>query len=141
MHPSDKHLLSYGLILLIGLMLAACGVTGGAGPEANAPVLDVPGSDIPAEGDSDPEPAGEAQTPVNINCTETNPHPIGQSISQTFDVDYEEVMTWFCSGYTFDDILIALETSEATGVGAGTLLEMSEEQSWEDIWNEVGFEG
>ena len=140
MHLSIKRP-AYGLILLIGLMLAACSAGENTRSGANLPGANVPGLDASTEGDNGSEPAGEVQTPVDTSCTETNPHPIGQSIAQTFDVDYEEVMTWFCSGYTFDDILIALETSEATGVSVGILLEMTEEQSWEDIWDEVGFEG
>ncbi|MFH2103101.1 MAG: hypothetical protein ABIJ39_07075 [Chloroflexota bacterium] len=85
--------------------------------------------------------AGQAQpTPtVDIHCTETDPHPIGQSIAETYAVTYEQVMTWFCSGFSFDNILIALETGEAVDIPADTLLQMLLEKDWEQIWTEVGF--
>jgi hypothetical protein len=73
-----------------------------------------------------------------FECTETNPHPMGQSIAETFDVSYEQVMTWFCDDYTFDDILIALETGQATDIPAAVLLEMRMEKTWSEIWVEIG---
>ena len=82
---------------------------------------------------------GSDASPVQTDCTDTNPHPIGESIAQTYDVSYEQVMTWFCSGYSFDNILIALETSEAVDMPAQTLLDMLLEKDWEEIWEEVGF--
>jgi hypothetical protein len=48
------------------------------------------------------------------------------------------VMTWFCGGYSFDNILIALETSEAVDVPADGLLQMLQEKEWEQVWVEVG---
>ena len=72
------------------------------------------------------------------NCLEGETHPIGESMTRTYDVSYEQVMTWFCSGYSFDNILIALETSEAVDVPADGLLQMLQEKEWEQIWVEVG---
>jgi hypothetical protein len=77
---------------------------------------------------------------VDIHCTETDPHPLGQSIAGTYKVSYEQVMTWFCSGISFDNILIALETSTAAGIPANLLLEMHlQGESWETIWDTIGF--
>lgn len=73
-----------------------------------------------------------------IDCGVSHPHAIGENIAESYDVPYEQVMTWFCEGYSFDNILIALETSEAVGVPAETLLEMLLDQEWEEIWVEVG---
>ena len=72
-------------------------------------------------------------------CLEGETHPIGESITRTYEVSYEQVMTWFCSGYSFDNILIALETSEAVDVPADQLLQMLQEKEWEQIWAEVAF--
>lgn len=84
--------------------------------------------------------SAETATPtVDIHCSESEPNPIGQDIAATYEVPYEQVMTWFCQGYSFDNILIALETSEATGIPAETLLEMLLEKDWETIWQEIGF--
>lgn len=74
-----------------------------------------------------------------FHCTDTNPHPMGQSIAETYEnVSYEQVMIWFCEGYVFDDILVALETSAATDIPASDLLEMLWEKSWEEIWQATG---
>ncbi len=89
-------------------------------------------------------PVAPAATPtptVDIHCTESDPHPIGQEIASTYNLSYEQVMTWFCEGYSFDNILIALETSQATDIPAETLLEMALEKDWETIWQEIGFTG
>jgi hypothetical protein len=72
-------------------------------------------------------------------CTETNPHPIGQSIAESYELEYDQVMRWFCVGYSFENILIALETSEAVDIPPGALLEMLLEKDWEEIWVEIGF--
>ncbi len=75
------------------------------------------------------------------DCTFTDPHPIGQSIAQTYQVSYQQVMTWFCSGYSFDNILIALETSAAVDIPPDVLLNMLLEKEWEEIWEQVGLTG
>ena len=81
-----------------------------------------------------------SREPVNFDCADDgSQHPVGMSIAETYQVPYEQVMEWFCDGYSFDNILIALETSEAVNVPADTLLEMLLEKEWEQIWNEVGF--
>jgi hypothetical protein len=82
---------------------------------------------------------GAAEITVDIQCTDTNPHPIGQSISESYAISYQQVMTWFCSGYSFEDILVALETSAAADFPTDTLLKMSLEKGWEEIWDEIGF--
>lgn len=80
----------------------------------------------------------QARVVVDIHCTDTDPHPMALSISETYDVTYEQVMTWFCSGYSFENILIALETGEATDMDPDLLLQMLLEKDWEEIWDEVG---
>jgi hypothetical protein len=74
-----------------------------------------------------------------FTCAGNNLHPIGQNIATTYEVSYQQVMTWFCSGYSFENILIALETSEAVDIPADTLLGMLIEKEWEEIWVEIGF--
>lgn len=112
-HSSMRHLLT---ILLIGILfgVTACGAS-------------TPGGEAPGE------PAD------SYACADSNPHPIGESIAATYEVSYQQVMTWFCGGYSFENILIALETSEAVDVPADTLLQMLLEKEWEEIWREVGF--
>ncbi|RPI87414.1 MAG: hypothetical protein EHM41_05060 [Chloroflexi bacterium] len=74
-----------------------------------------------------------------LKCPEVDPDSMGQSIAETFDVPYEQVIDWFCAGFSFENILLSLETSEAVDIPAETLLEMLLEQEWEEIWEEVGF--
>jgi hypothetical protein len=80
------------------------------------------------------------QQPSNFDCnSESGLHTVGLSIAETYEVPYEQVMKWFCDGFSFDNILIALETSEAVDIPADVLLEMLLEKEWEQIWSEVGF--
>lgn len=85
------------------------------------------------------DPPAEVDAPVDIHCTEEDPHPIGQNIAETYAVPYEQVMTWFCSGFSFENILVALETSDAADIPADALLQMLLEKEWEEIWDEIGF--
>jgi hypothetical protein len=136
---SKKHLLTVLLVWVL-LGISACG-----GPQ---PVGETPGVSVQP---SSP-PAGEVPQPVIVPSSESSdsvgsydcagggdPHPIGENIAATYEVSYQQVMAWFCSGYSFENILIALETSEAVDIPAETLLQMLLEKDWEEIWVEVGF--
>jgi hypothetical protein len=106
---------SHGCFLLLALVLAV----GLASCSGSVPVT------MP---DVDPSTA----------CPQLDPHPIGTSIAEKFDVPYEEVMDWFCEGKTFEDILLALETRELTGRTLEELFAMQEQMSWDDIWKQLG---
>lgn len=80
-----------------------------------------------------------SETPEDFNCADTDLHLIGKSIAETYEVPYQQVMTWFCSGYSFENILIALETSQAVDIQVDTLLQMILEKEWEEVWAEIGF--
>jgi hypothetical protein len=126
------------LLVFFLLVLAACA---GARSDdkltkANMPVI----LSVETEGLQPTVTEGDGQ-PSDDQCTYTDPHPIGQSIAETYQVSYEQVMGWFCSGYSFDNILIALETSAAVDISPDVLLEMLLEKEWEDIWAEVGLTG
>jgi hypothetical protein len=83
-------------------------------------------------GDQDPAPKTITQ------CTEVDPHPVAEGIAREFDVTYDEVMAWFCGGYAFDDILLALQTAELVDQPAAELLVMNEEYSWDEVWETLG---
>jgi hypothetical protein len=77
----------------------------------------------------------------DATCASEEINQIGKSIADSypFTTD-EEVMTWFCNGAEFEDILMALETEELNGTLAEEMLEMrAEGLSWDDIWLIVGF--
>jgi hypothetical protein len=83
-------------------------------------------------------------TPIETSgpdCLGPEIHPIGQEIANQFEeASYEDVMTWFCNGAEFEDILVALQTEKDTGEPAEDLLKLlSEGQTWEEIWNAIGY--
>jgi hypothetical protein len=65
-------------------------------------------------------------------------------MSQLIAEDYPftsayEIMSWFCNGAEFEDIMVALETEDLTDVPAEEMLEMLVEGlSWDEIWQVVG---
>lgn len=121
------------ILVLLAVLMAACGAFN-SGPEEGptlAPRAEA-GSDLEAEVST-----GESVT----RCTEVDPHPLGVSIAEKYDVSYERVMTWFCSGHTFDEILIALQTSGMADRSPEELLAMRQNQSWDQIWTDLGIVG
>jgi hypothetical protein len=80
----------------------------------------------------------QASTP-GPNCYDEKSQ-IGQSISDKFDAPYDQVMGWFCAGHTYDDILLALQTSQLVdGATADDLLQRKAGgQSWDQIWADFG---
>jgi len=125
------------LTVLLAFVLMA--FTGCGAPQARNDAPD--GMVQPVPPTALPQPSSEVQdtSADPDNCADNNSHPIAQSIATTYAVSYQQVMTWFCSGYSFENILIALETSEAVDVPAEALLEMLHEKEWEEIWADVGF--
>lgn len=88
------------------------------------------GDEVEAEPTENPE----------TNCSSLDPHPLAVSMTEKFEVTYEEVMTWYCDGAAFSDILLALETVELADITVEELLTMIEDKSWEEIWDELGIE-
>jgi len=66
--------------------------------------------------------------------------PIAQDIADDYETaSYEQVITWFCDGAEFEDILVALETEAQTDTSAGEMLQMlADGFTWEEIWLLVG---
>ena len=85
----------------------------------------------------------EETQPVEIpeaECPGEAFNNIGQGIADEYEfASYEEVMTWFCSGAEFEDILVALQTEDQTGTPAEEMLVMlAEGFTWEEIWLVIG---
>lgn len=85
-----------------------------------------------------PPESGEGESEEEDTCPEDDPHPIAVSISEKFDVSYEKVINWYCDGYIFEDILLALQTGKMADVEPDELLEQSKMKTWEEIWKELG---
>jgi len=75
-------------------------------------------------------------------CPGDEINPIGESIAADYDfASYDQVMTWFCDGAEFEDILVALETQGLTGEPAEDMLQMlADGLTWDDIWLLVGLD-
>jgi hypothetical protein len=95
---------------------------------------------------------------VSDFCTDTSTylhpeegfqHPVGSRIALRYEVEYPVVMSWFCQGYGFGQIMLALETSKilATNPDADQfspeeLLTMRTNQlGWGEIWKTLKFTG
>ena len=132
--PTNRRVIFWLVIILIGL--SACTVS----PTQDKTLKNSLPSALTVEIEADqPSITAPDENSENDACTYTDPHPIGQSIAETYVVSYQQVMDWFCSGFSFENILIALETSQAVDIPPDTLLEMLLEKEWEDIWQEIGF--
>jgi hypothetical protein len=75
------------------------------------------------------------------SCLGDKIHPIGKAIADEYETaNYDQIMTWFCSGAEFEDILVALETEIQTDTAADDVLQMlAAGFSWNDIWLTIGF--
>ena len=72
------------------------------------------------------------------DCPLTDPHPVAVSIADKYQWEYQEIIDWYCAGYPFEDILVALQTSKLADLEPIELLERSAEQDWFEIWEDLG---
>lgn len=74
------------------------------------------------------------------DCLGPEPNEIGLGIAERFpETTYEQVMTWFCDGAEFEDILVALQTENLTDFPAGEMLQMlADDWTWDEIWQVIG---
>ena len=93
-----------------------------------------------SENDTEEESRLEITADPQTDCSAVNPHPLAESMTEQFEVSYEEIMTWYCDGYSFSDILLALETELLVDQSMGELLILLRTQTWEEIWQDLGLE-
>ncbi len=80
-------------------------------------------------------------------CVGADPHPTAQRLAETYDVSYEQIMTWFCEErYGLGEIMHALQTSDAedgeNGDAAEQILHLKTELGgWGQVWQELGLIG
>jgi len=120
------------LSLVILIMITGCASeTPIFEQEISAPTPSIPS--IPSiETTSNPDQTGREA------CPESSPHPVAADIAETFDVEYLLVIGWFCDGYAFDEILLALQTQKIVDVEVDFLLEERDSgKSWDQIWREL----
>lgn len=114
-------------LLLAVLFLTACG-----GDSLKA-------SYYSSREDTTPQEQAPADNP-ETNCSTLNPHPLAESMAEQFEISYDEIMAWYCDGYAFSDILLALETEGLVDQSAEDLLSLLATRSWEEIWQDLGVE-
>ena len=122
------------IAVILSVMLGAAGCQGDSLKSAAYQSRPEVAANAEAEVDADADAGVNPET----DCSTLNPHPLAQGMVETFDVSYDEVMTWYCDGYAFSDILLALETSDLADIPVLDLLPLTENQSWEEIWDDLG---
>ena len=94
--------------------------------------------------DDDSEELTQEEEEELAYCVGVDPHPVAQRLAETYDVAYEEIMTWFCEGrYGLGEIMHALQTgSDEEGNTPGELLQMKTDMGgWGQVWQELGLIG
>ena len=132
------------ILLLFAAACAGPGVTTSpVQPQQSAPTAGQEGTAIPTNSQDSGQPQPElfqlGET-VGPDCLSGGTNRIGQAIDDEYEyASYEEVMTWFCNGAEFEDILVALQTEDLTGTPAEEMLAMlADGFTWEEIWLVVG---
>ena len=74
------------------------------------------------------------------DCLGDEINPIASAIAADYPFTSDaEVMTWFCNGAEFEDILSALMTEHLTGTPAEESLQMlADGFTWDEIWQLIG---
>lgn len=135
-------------VLLITLFLHACDAPQSQPTADVAPTTSVPLQDVV---ESTPESTQEiAATPVQTEaslgatapptCLGDEINQIGQAIADEYEsASYEQVITWFCNGAEFEDIIVAMETEAQTETPAEEMLQMlADGFTWDEIWQMIG---
>lgn len=64
-------------------------------------------------------------------------HPFGARLAERYGVDYATLQAWFCDGYGWGQIMLALQTGQVSGDDPGALLEERRGGAgWGQIWQE-----
>lgn len=126
-------------IQFASICLMVLAILGSCSAETPMPLQVDPAPAI--SGSAQPDSGGgeiQPESTEEIVCPETSPHPVAADIADTFDVEYELVIGWFCDGYPFDEILLALQTQKIVDVEVESLLEERVAgKSWDDIWRDL----
>jgi hypothetical protein len=137
------------LILITLVLITACGIESGPAikpdvPDASTEIQENNGplieTLVPTETLTPIEATASPAEAAGPNCLGDEVSPVGQSIAEDYEfTSYEQVMTWFCNGAEFEDILVALETESQTGTPAEELLQMAADGlTWDEIWQMIG---
>lgn len=88
----------------------------------------------PQPGEGEEPPADEP--PLNTCTNQT--HPVGVKLAATYGVAYDQVMTWFCEGFGFGEIMLALQASQYSELTAEEILLLKVELGgWGEVWRHL----
>ena len=136
-------------ILITLVLLTACGAESSPTIEPDVPVMTAKVQEnnepvvetlVPAETMTPIETTTSPAETAAPDCLGAEVSPVGQSIADDYEfASYEQVMTWFCNGAEFEDILVALETETQVDTSADEMLKMlADGFTWDEIWQLVG---
>ncbi len=101
----------------------------------------------PSETPTEETPTEPAETPVpgsGFYCQEgAPPHPFGARLAERYGVDYQQIQQYFCQGFGWGEIALALHTARVMeGVDPNALLEARRNgQGWGEVWHGLGVIG
>jgi len=92
------------------------------------------------------EGAGEGGKETSAYCSgdKENDHPFAASIADTYGVPVSEVMDYFCQGFGFGQIMLALQTGQMEGATSSVsdmLADRLSGKGWGQIWKAMGLIG
>lgn len=72
-------------------------------------------------------------------CVGNAQHPVAGELARHFDVSYDEIIGWFCSGFGFGEIRLAYEISFQTGIAVTEVFALRQAGlGWGEIMIQLG---
>ena len=69
-------------------------------------------------------------------------HPFGERLAERYEVEYETLQGWFCDGFGWGQILLALHTGDMTETDPAELLQARRDgEGWGQIWQGLNLIG
>jgi hypothetical protein len=96
------------------------------------------------KGDDDDDDDGGKETSAYCGGDKDNAHPFAAGVAETYGVSEDEVMGFFCQGYGFGQIMLAIQTQKMEGVSSsvGAMLAARKDgMGWGQIWKDMGIVG
>ena len=134
------------LLTLLALLFAACAPAQTQLPAQDAQIGDAPSIEEAGnlvDSVAKDQNSSGAQEAVGPDCLGAEKSEIGQGIADQYeDISYDHVMVWFCNGAEFEDILLAIQSSENSDASVEEILMMlSDGFTWDEIWQLLDITG
>ena len=95
------------------------------------------------KGDDDDDDGGK-ETSAYCGGDKDNAHPFAAGVAGTYGVSEDEVMGYFCQGFGFGQIMLAIQTGQMDGITASVSVMLAARESglgWGQIWKDMGIIG